>query len=187
MLPSTAPAALLALEATTGTALRSLRQGFCCTPPLVHGPPRPAQASSRRRYPPAARPLAGWARPRIRPEGKDAGSMPRATAADRAAPGERPASRPLRRAAAALGQEIPRGVVASGHNEAAKAAAAIASAAVTTEGAALARGLKFIPLEVHTVEIWVDRRWEGHPGPRCPTQSAYERRLRREVRATGWL
>ncbi len=163
MLPSTAPAALLALEATTGAALRSLRQGSVHAA-AVHG--RPGQLK-RAAVDVIRLQLAHWQVGL----GLASGLREKTLAAclERRLPiVQRPESaasqQALRRAAAALGQEIPRGVVASGHNEAAKAAAAIASAAVTTEGAALARGLKFIPLEVHTVEIWVDRRWEGHPG-----------------------
>ena len=63
-----------------------------------------------------------------------------------------------------LDLDLPPGIVTSGHLEAARVAAAIGCAAITTEGAASMSGLRFVPLELHTVEIWVDRRWEGHRG-----------------------
>lgn len=53
---------------------------------------------------------------------------------------------------------------ASGHIEAARLAATLGVAGITNEGAARAFGLRFIPLEEHVVEIWVDRRWIDHPG-----------------------
>jgi molybdate-binding protein len=54
--------------------------------------------------------------------------------------------------------------VASGHIEAARLAAALGAAGITNEAAAGAFGLRFIPLEDHVVEIWLDRRWLDHPG-----------------------
>jgi transcriptional regulator with XRE-family HTH domain len=52
---------------------------------------------------------------------------------------------------------------AAGHIEAARTAATLDCAAVTTEAAARAFGLGFLPLEHHAVEIWFDARWRGHP------------------------
>jgi molybdate-binding protein len=34
---------------------------------------------------------------------------------------------------------------------------------VTNEAAADAFGLRFVPIEAHTVEIWLARRWRDHP------------------------
>jgi molybdate-binding protein len=36
--------------------------------------------------------------------------------------------------------------------------------AVTAAPAAAAFGLGFLPLEEHTVELWIDRRWHDAPG-----------------------
>jgi molybdate-binding protein len=56
------------------------------------------------------------------------------------------------------------GPPASGHIDAARTAAARNAAAVTTEAAARAFGLRFLALEQHTVEIWLAQRWRDHPG-----------------------
>ncbi len=52
---------------------------------------------------------------------------------------------------------------ASGHIDAARTAATLTTAGVTTEAAAHAFGLRFLPLEHHTVEIWLGQQWAGHP------------------------
>lgn len=53
---------------------------------------------------------------------------------------------------------------ASGHVDAARRAAAGGVAAVTFEPAAHRHGLRFLPLETHVVEVWIDRPWVDHPG-----------------------
>jgi hypothetical protein len=58
----------------------------------------------------------------------------------------------------------PPGPKATGHIDAARIAAAINGAAVTTEAAARAFDLRFLPLEDHTVEFWLAQRWLDHPG-----------------------
>lgn len=69
------------------------------------------------------------------------------------------------RALAAAGHGRPRsGPIASGHLAAARTAAILTGAAVTTEGAARAFGLRFVPLEAHTVQLWVATEWIGEPG-----------------------
>jgi hypothetical protein len=71
----------------------------------------------------------------------------------------------LERAAAGAGAPAPRpGPVAGGHIEAARIAATLDCAAVTTEAAAHAFGLHFLPLEEHVVQIWLAERWRDHPG-----------------------
>jgi len=67
----------------------------------------------------------------------------------------------LRRACAALGRELPAGAVASGHAEVARMAVAARCAGITTEGAARENHLSFIPLEEHTVEVWISGRAGG--------------------------
>lgn len=58
----------------------------------------------------------------------------------------------------------PQGPRAAGHLDGARTASMLATAAVTTEAAARAFELRFLGLEEHTVEIWIDDRWLGHPG-----------------------
>lgn len=69
----------------------------------------------------------------------------------------------LQRAVTALGRVLTPGVRATGHIDAARMAAAGGCAAVTTEAAARAFGLRFIALEGHTVQIWVAEAWGKHP------------------------
>ncbi len=70
----------------------------------------------------------------------------------------------LRRAAKRIGRAVARGPRAGGHIDAARQASIRGSAAVTTEPAAGAFGLTFLPLEPHTVEIWMAAEWSHHPG-----------------------
>ena len=53
---------------------------------------------------------------------------------------------------------------ASGHVDAARRAAIGGCAAVTFEPAAYRHGLHFLPLETHSVELWIGRPWVDHPG-----------------------
>jgi len=56
------------------------------------------------------------------------------------------------------------GPTATGHLDAARVAATLGGAGVTTEGAARAFGLRFIPLEDHVVELWAAERWLDNAG-----------------------
>ena len=67
------------------------------------------------------------------------------------------------RVAAGIAKPAP-GPLATGHIDAARIAATINGAAVTTEAAARAFDLRFLALEDHTVEIWLAERWLDHPG-----------------------
>lgn len=58
----------------------------------------------------------------------------------------------------------PATLTAAGHLEAARLAAALGGAGVTTEASAGAFGLRFLPLEEHVVELWAADRWRDHPG-----------------------
>ncbi|MBV8991314.1 MAG: hypothetical protein JO372_22375, partial [Solirubrobacterales bacterium] len=53
---------------------------------------------------------------------------------------------------------------AGGHLDAARIAALLGAAGVTTEAAARAFGLRFLALEDHVVELWVGERWLDQPG-----------------------
>jgi DNA-binding XRE family transcriptional regulator len=68
------------------------------------------------------------------------------------------------RARRAAGVQLVSGPRAAGHLDAARIAATLRGAGVTTEGAAHAFGLRFLPLEEHAVEVWVADRWSGLPG-----------------------
>jgi molybdate-binding protein len=69
----------------------------------------------------------------------------------------------LERAAADAGIPAPPGPRADGHIHAARLAATLGCAAVTTESAALAFGLRFLPLEEHVVQVWLAERWREQP------------------------
>jgi DNA-binding XRE family transcriptional regulator len=163
MLATAGPASLLALDGTSGTALQALRGGTIHAA-VVHGP------AGRLPCPPTdviRLHLARWQVGLGIASGLSASSLttclqqsvPVVQRQDTAA-----SQHALRRAVRALGQTLPRGLVACGHGDAARAAAGLRCAAITTESAALRNGLRFEPLEVHTVEIWLERRWESHPG-----------------------
>ncbi len=61
-------------------------------------------------------------------------------------------------------EAAPRGRLAGGHLEAARIASLLRGAGVSTEGAARAFRLDFLPLEEHVVELWASVRWRDHPG-----------------------
>jgi hypothetical protein len=65
---------------------------------------------------------------------------------------------------AAGADEPPPGPLAAGHLDAARLAATLGGAAVTTEAAAYGFGLSFIALEDHTVELWAGLPWLEHAG-----------------------
>jgi DNA-binding XRE family transcriptional regulator len=164
MLEGLGPSSLLALSAATGTGLAALSRGGVHAA-VVHGPrdqlPEPPIAVVRLHL---ARwrvglGLAGRLRRRSL-EALLAGKAPIAQRDPTAA-----SQQALERAAAGIGTAPPRpGPVAGGHIEAARIASTLSCAAVTTEAAAGAFGLDFLPLEEHVVQIWLDERWREHPG-----------------------
>jgi DNA-binding XRE family transcriptional regulator len=164
ILQGTGPRSLLALSAASGRALRSLAAGRLHAA-VVHAPeanfPPPRihvlrlhlarwqvgiGVARRLRRHSVASLLSGHTI--VVQRDADAGSQ---QAFERAA------------ATAGLPSAVP-GPRASGHIEAARTAATLDCAAVTTEAAARAFGLGFVPLERHAVEIWFDQRWRGDPG-----------------------
>ncbi|HWF53019.1 MAG TPA: helix-turn-helix domain-containing protein [Solirubrobacteraceae bacterium] len=68
----------------------------------------------------------------------------------------------LERAAARLRIGLAPGPRAAGHLDAARLATTLGCAAVTTDAAANAFGLRFLAVEEHTVEIWLAREWAHH-------------------------
>ena len=164
MLAGLGERSLLAMSAPTGVALRALSRGG------VHA----AVVHERRgRLPRPPIPVARWHlatwQVGLGVPSSAAGASVEAVLAgdypivqrDQAASSQRA----LERAGAGVGvAHIPIGPLASGHLDAARTAAALGGAGVTTEGAARAFGLPFLALEEHVVEIWVARRWLAHPG-----------------------
>lgn len=163
MLAGLGPSSLLAVSAPTDTALRALG-GKRVHAAAVHGPlgrlPDPPVAVTRLH-------LASWkVGLAIAPElpvytleellGDSVAIVQRDVAAA--------SQQALTRAVARLDRALPAGPAAAGHIDAARQATVRRCAAVTTEPSAHAFDLRFISLEQHTVEIWIDREWRHHPG-----------------------
>jgi hypothetical protein len=164
MLDGLGPRSLMAVSAPTRTALRALARGTVHAA-VVHGVagelPSPPVAVSRWH-------VARWQ------VGLGVSSVVRARSFEavlRAGvpvvrrEGAATSQRAFDRARAAAGIEtLPAGPVAPGHLDAARTAATLGGAAVTTEAAAYAFGLRFLPIEGHVVELWAAERWLEHPG-----------------------
>jgi transcriptional regulator with XRE-family HTH domain/molybdate-binding protein len=163
MLAGLGPRSLLAVSAPTGASLAALERG------AVHA----AVVHDRRdRLPRPKRPvarvhLARWQVGLAAPAGTDGASLEALVGGglpivqrDRGARSQRA----FERALAAAGLELPEPTaIASGHLAAARTAAILNGVAVTTEGAARAFGMRFVPLEEHVVEIWVAEAWFREP------------------------
>jgi DNA-binding XRE family transcriptional regulator len=163
MLQGLGPRRLLALSASTGRALHALERRRLHGA-VVHGPegalPAPPVAVRRLQ-------LARWQ--------VGLGVVPSARGATRESllEGQMPivqrdavaaSQQALMRARARIGIDTPlSGPRAGGHIEAARLAATLACAAVTTEAAARAFGLRFVALEQHTVQIWLADEWAPQP------------------------
>ncbi len=155
---------LLAISAPTGTALRALKRNRVHAA-VVHG--------LANELPPPPVPVLRWhltrwqvglaVAPMLAGDSLEAvlgGGVPVAQR-DAAAASQQALERAISRAGIAAAPSGPR---ATGHIDAARIAAAINGAAITTEGAARAFDLRFLALEYHTVEIWLAERWLDHPG-----------------------
>ncbi len=163
MLLGLGPRSLLAISAATGTALRSLGRGGVHAA-VVHGLEDELPVAP---VPIVRFHLARWqvglaVSPKLRRRSLDAllsGSTPIAQRDPAAA-----SQQALSRAAAKAGvASLPGGPRAAGHIEAARIAAALDCAAITTEAAAGAFGLRFLALECHAVQIWLAERWVDNP------------------------
>lgn len=155
---------LLAISASTGTALAALaRDGVHAA--VVHDQPHDLPTPP---VPVIRFHLACWQvglamPPRLRSHSLESvltSDVP-LVRRDPAAASQQALERSLR--AAGIGT-LPPGPQAAGHLDAARIAATLRGAAVTTEGAARAFDLAFLALEEHVVEIWVAERWRDHPG-----------------------
>lgn len=155
---------LVAISAPTGKALRALHRGgvhAAVVHDLPEELPEPPVPVVRWHF---ARWQVGLAvTPRLRGHSFEAvlHSDVRVVQRDRAAASQHAFERA--RVAAGIAP-LPAWPHATGHLDAARLAAALDGAAVTTEGAAQAFDLCFLPLEDHVVEVWVAERWIDHPG-----------------------
>lgn len=164
MLDGLGSCSVLAISATTGSALASLGRGGIHAA-VVHGPrsrlpkpPVPVQRVHLARWEIglAAAPEVGRKSIRALLDGTVAIAQ-----RDPAAAGQQALQRAV--VHAGLPATLP-GPVVDGHIEAARTASALGCAAVTIEAAARPFDLRFQPLEEHTVEVWVADRWRDHPG-----------------------
>jgi DNA-binding XRE family transcriptional regulator len=164
MLDGLGPRSLLAISAPTGTALRALKRGRVHAA-AVHGRPDELPEPP---VPVIRWHLARWqvglaVAPRVPGDSLEAVLHRGVPVAQR--DGAAASQQAFERASAKAGLTPPRpGPHASGHIDAARIAATLDGAAVTTEAAARAFGLRFLALEDHTVEIWFAQRWLDHPG-----------------------
>ena len=164
MLAGLGPRSLLAISAPTGTALHALKRGHVHAA-VVHAIPA--------ELPKPPVPVIRWHLARWQVGLAIAPTVPGDTLeavlhGDAAIAQREPAAasqQAFEHASAKAGiPQPPPGPRAAGHIHAARIAAAINGAAVTTEAAARAFDLRFLPLEEHTVEIWLAVRWLDRPG-----------------------
>jgi DNA-binding XRE family transcriptional regulator len=164
MLDGLGQRSLLAISAATGTALGALSRGTVHAA-VVHGV---HPGLSKPPVPVVRWHLACWqvglgVVPGLRGHSLEAvlaGGIPVAQRDPTAA-----SQQAFERARRAAGVEVqPHGPRAAGHLDAARLAATLGGAGVTTEGAARAFGLHFLAFENHVVEVWISRRWTEHPG-----------------------
>ena len=158
------PCSLLAISAPTGTAVRALKRGHLHAA-VVHG------ISTELPKPPV--PVIRWHLARWQVGLATAHTVP-GDSLEAVLHGDAPiaqrdaaaaSQQAFERASAKAGITQPRsGPCATGHIDAARIAATINGAAVTTEAAARAFDLRFFALEDHTVEIWLAERWLNHAG-----------------------
>ncbi len=164
MLAGMGPLSLLAMSAPTKRALSALQDGRLHAA-VVHGPvnelPEPPVKVARWN-------LAKWqvglaVAPRLRGQSLDAvlkSNKPIIQQCSGAA-----SQQAFERARHSAGLEGPAtGPQASSPIDAARRASDRGTMAVTIEACARAFDLGFLPIEEHTVQIWVDDRWVGHPG-----------------------
>ena len=158
------PRSLLAISTSTGIALRALQRGGVHAA-VVHGLPH--------ELPEPPIPVVRWHLARwqvglavsTKLHGRSFEAVLRSKVPvaqrDPAAASQQAFERA--RVAAGIGP-LPPGPPATGHLDAARIAAILDGAAVTTEGAAQIFDLHFLGLEDHVVEVWVSERWLEHPG-----------------------
>ncbi|HLH65761.1 MAG TPA: helix-turn-helix domain-containing protein [Solirubrobacteraceae bacterium] len=176
---------LLAVSASTGAAVKALREGRLHGA-VVHGPSgslEPAPEWTLRWHFAAWQVGLGCAASigNLTVDDLLHGSIP-IVQRDPSAASQQALLRALARRG---GGRPPPGPVASGHLEAARAAATLRCAAVTTEAAARAFGLPFVALEEHEVQLWIDRRWAQHPGVQALGDLIRSRGFQQRVSSLG--
>ncbi|MFP3907359.1 MAG: substrate-binding domain-containing protein, partial [Acidimicrobiales bacterium] len=157
------PHRVIAVHRSTGRALEALAEGHAHAV-VVHGPsgtlPEPPVAVQRIH-------LARW---QVGLAGRHAPPSLEVIAAGGTDVIQRETSagtqQALMRALTALGSDLtPPGPVASGHLDVARRLRRVptdgATVGITMEAAARAFDLAFDPIEVHTAELWIDRRFTG--------------------------
>jgi DNA-binding XRE family transcriptional regulator len=164
MLAGLGPRSLLAVSAPTGIALHALERNRVHAA-VVHGP---ANKLPEPPIPVARWHVARWqvglaVAPKFRGESFEGVLHAKVAVAQRAP--EAASQQAFERARVAAGvQALPSAPRAKGHIDAARIAAMLGCAAVTTQGAAQTFDLRFFALEDHVVEVWVCERWLAHPG-----------------------
>jgi DNA-binding XRE family transcriptional regulator len=164
MLDGFGPRSLLAISAPTGVALRALERGSVHAA-VVHGaePELPEPPVPVVRWH-----LACWQVGLAVPPRLHGNSLEAVLAAGIPIAQRDPAAasqQAFERARLTTGiASRPGGPEAAGHLDAARIAAILQGAGVTTEGAARAFGLEFLALESHVVQVWIAERWMNHPG-----------------------
>lgn len=163
LLDGLGPASLLAISAPTGKALGALGRGTVHAA-IVHGmgsalplPPIPVKRWHLARW------QVGLAVAPKLSRHDFAAILARQTTVVQRDPAAA-SQQAFERARDAAGFRPRDGPRATGHLDAARIAATVEGAGVTTEGAARAFGLAFKALETHVVEIWTAERWSDHPG-----------------------
>lgn len=163
MLAGLGPQSLLVISAPTGRALAALADGRVHAA-VVHGrpddlPDPPVKVAMWQ--------VARWNVGLAVTPNRQAGTLEEILLSSRPIVRREPTAssqQALERAQAAAGvTRRPRGPEASGHLDAARRARTVGTG-VTIEAAARAFELDFLPLEEHTVQLWVDERWLSHPG-----------------------
>jgi DNA-binding XRE family transcriptional regulator len=176
---------MVAVQGSSGMAVEALAGGRVHAA-LVHGPDRglpPPPVPARRVH--LARWRVGVAVDRARREvsleailGGDVALVQREPSAS--------SQQALLRAARAMGVPVvPPGAIVAGHLDAARHAAIAGCAAVTFEPAARAHGLRFLPLESHEAELWIDERWIDHPSAQALGDLLSSAAFRDRVRLMG--
>jgi DNA-binding XRE family transcriptional regulator len=167
MLAGLGSRSLLAISAPTGTAITALGRGSVHAA-VVHGPPD--------QLPEPPVPIVRWHLARwqvglgVSPQ-IDGSSLEAVLHSEAPVAQRDPAAasqHAFEHATAHVGvAKPPPGPRAAGHIDAARIAATLTGAGVTTEAAARAFDLRFLALEDHLVEIWLAERWLDHPGARA--------------------
>jgi molybdate-binding protein len=157
------PGRVLAASASSGEALAALADGWVHAA-VVHGPPR---ALPRPPIDVTRVHLAHWRvglglAESVRADSIEALVRHGTTIVQREAGAT--SQQALVRALAHGGAALAAGPRAAGHIDAARRAVEHGCAAVTIEGAARRFRLRFLPLERHSVEIWIGARFAAHPG-----------------------